>query len=141
MPIRTVHSNRVDLEKDSARSCKVKAKPEVTVYSGPINAQVTLSFDDPNKYKGPIVEGWGPNVSRGVEPFLLPSDNTVLLEPHNLGFDAGWCRTTKFLIFQHSRPSGFANRLDNRRTWMNYMREQKHIKAFFVVGRRGGSNT
>jgi hypothetical protein len=44
---------------------------------------------------------------------------------------------------QHSRPSAFANRLDNRRTWMNYLREQLHIKAglpefsLFNISKRG----
>ena len=118
--------------------CLVNMNPVQAQYSGKINKAVKITFSDPKKYKGPIVEGWGPNVSRNVEPYLRPLENTVLLEPRDLGFDPNWCRSTKLLIFQHSRPDSFTTRLDNRRTWMNYLREQKHIKAFFVVGRVSG---
>jgi len=66
---------------------------------------------------------------------------TVLLEPKNLGSDSRWCESTRILIFQHSRPGSFANRLDNRRTWMNYIREYRHIKAIFVVGIPSGEKS
>ena len=118
--------------------CMVNVNPVQPEFSGKINKAFNLTFSNPKKYKGPIVEGWGPNVSRNVEPYLRPLENTVLLEPRDLGFDPNWCRSTKLLIFQHSRPDSFTTRLDNRRTWMNYLQEQKHIKAFFVVGRVSG---
>ena len=122
-------------------SCKVNRKPVLTRYDGPVDARVTLTYSDPAKYVGPIVEGWGPNVSRNVTPFLRPTENSVLLEPKNLGSDPRWCESTRILIFQHSRPGSFANRLDNRRTWMNYMREHSHIKAIFVVGIPSGEKS
>jgi hypothetical protein len=128
-------------QNDEPQSCSPNKKPVIVKYDGPINKDPLITFSDPGLYIGPIVEGWGPNVSRDVKLVVRPTENTVLLEPKNLGGDSRWCSTTKLLIFQHSRPGAFANRLDNRRTWMNYMREQKHVKAIFVVGRPSGEKS
>ncbi len=121
--------------------CKVNRIPVLPRYDGPVDARITLTYSDPDTYVGPIVEGWGPNVSRNATPFVRPTEDSVLLEPKNLGSDPRWCESTRILIFQHSRPESFANRLDNRRTWMNYMREHSHIKAIFVVGIPSGEKS
>ena len=127
-----------NVDNDDIKYCQLNKKPVQIQYTGKTDNKVTIKFTDPSQYKGPIVEGWGPNVSRDVSLYMKPNENTVLLEPRNLGFDSNWCANTKLIIFQHSRPSSFANRLDNRRTWMNYMQENKYIKAIFVVGLPSG---
>ena len=129
------------LNRSEPKACELNKKPVTVKYDGPINKDQLITFSDPTQYQGPIVKGWGPNVSREVSLYVRPTENTVLLEPKNLGGDSNWCSTTKLLIFQHSRPEAFANRLDNRRTWMNYMREQNHIKAIFVVGIPSGEKS
>ena len=132
---KNVPKNNVFKEvKTLEKMCQHKPKPIQIKYTGPVDDKVALIFSDPSKYQGPVVEGWGPNVSRDVSLYVKPEENTVLLEPRNLGYDSNWCANTKLIIFQHSRTSSFSTRLDNRRTWMNFMREHTHIKAFFVVG-------
>jgi len=94
---------------------------------------VTISHGDPASYKGPIVEGWGPQVSRDVRLYVRPEEDTNLLIP-DMGGDVDWCAGgTRLLIFQHSRPSNFATRLDNRRTWMAYTKVKSLVWAIEIV--------
>ena len=102
-------------------ACRVSNKPPIVKYTGPVDTTVNITFDT-GPYVGPIVEGWGPEVSRNVRLYSRPEEDTVLLAPRNLGNDPVWCLSTRLFIFQHTRPSNFAIRLDNRRTWMNYFK-------------------
>jgi hypothetical protein len=81
-------------------ACSFNKKPVEARYSGSVNADFNLTFTDPALWRGPVVEGWAPNVSRNVSLYLRPTENTILLEPRNLGFDTKWCQTTKLFIFQ-----------------------------------------
>jgi len=117
-------------------SCNNISPSRISKYDGPIDKSIRISHSDPKVYKGPVVEGWGPNVSRDVKIFARPNEDTTLLKPsfHN----ERWCESTKMIILQHSRPDGFANRMDNRRTWMNFMKEIVEIRSFFVIGHPSG---
>ena len=106
--------------------CKVSTKPPIVKYTGLVDETITITSST-EPHKGPIVEGWGPEVSRNVKLYVRPEVDTVLLAPQNLGNDPLWCTSTKLFIFQHTRPSNFAIRLDNRRTWMNYLKVRPYL--------------
>jgi len=124
-----------DSKKEST-SCMNFSPSKIEKYQGPIDNGKWIKHSDPNEYYGPIVEGWGPTVSRDVKIHARPKEDTNLLKPYFR--DEKWCQSTKMIIFQHSRPDGFHKRLDNRRTWMNYLKEFAEIQSFFVVGHPSG---
>ena len=37
--------------------------------------RVEITFDNPDKYKGPIVEGWPPNHDRYMPNYIHPNEN------------------------------------------------------------------
>ncbi len=66
------HKASITLRKSFISSDAVQVK-----YNGNISHSFTITFTDPSKYEGPIVEGWGPNISRNVKPFLRPGTNVI----------------------------------------------------------------
>ena len=43
--------------------------------------RVEITFDNPNKYKGPIVEGWPPNHDRYMPNYIHPDENSFSIQP------------------------------------------------------------
>lgn len=107
---------------------------KTTVYEGAVDKTVNISHSDPKTYSGPVVEGWEPLKSRDMRLYVKPEESTVLMDPGDcMGSD--WTSNTRVLIMQHSKPTNFDKRLDNRRTWIQFTREIPGVRAIFVVGR------
>ena len=48
----------------------------------PANSKkVEITFDNPDKYKGPIVEGWPPNHDRYMPNYIHPDENSFSIQP------------------------------------------------------------
>ena len=48
----------------------------------PANSKkVEITFDNPDKYKGPIVEGWPPNHDRYMPNYIHPGENSFSIQP------------------------------------------------------------
>lgn len=120
-----------------ADPCVLDESRSVPLYMGQINDLEILTFSNPESYSGPVVQGWEPERARNISLYLKPNKSTVLLEPVGPDDDF-WCYRTKLIIFQHTRPGSFSNRRDNRRTWINYIQENRMAKVFYVVGRASG---
>ena len=43
--------------------------------------RVEITFDNPDKYKGPIVEGWPPNHDRYMPNYIHPNENSFSMQP------------------------------------------------------------
>ena len=43
--------------------------------------KVEITFDNPDKYKGPIVEGWPPNHDRYMPNYIHPDENSFSIQP------------------------------------------------------------
>ena len=43
--------------------------------------KVEITFDNPDKYKGPIVEGWPPNHDRYMPHYIHPDENSFSIQP------------------------------------------------------------
>lgn len=125
----------------SVESCSIDESRYIPEYKGQVDYQQEITFTNPDAYSGPVVEGWEPGKTRDLLFYLLPGEETVLLEPFKNGNRDFWCHNTKLIIFQHTRPGSFKARRDNRRTWISYIQENQMVKVFYVVGRASGSKS
>ena len=59
--------------------------------------KVKITFDDPNKYKGPVVEGWPPNSDRFMPHYIKPDEDTFSIKPSKAHFE-----NCNLLVIVHS---------------------------------------
>ena len=80
-------------------------------------------------------KGWPPNRTRDMSVYVRPKQPTILMDfddcrgtssdsnsSYSLkgGRSGLWKAKTKLLVMQHTFPSHFKVRMDNRRTWMHF---------------------
>lgn len=83
-----------------------------------VNYNITITYDDPKSYKGPVILGWEPDKDRNTSVYVRPKENTILLDPFSC-----WRKQSSpltMVVIQHSAPKNFEIRMANRATWMNY---------------------
>ena len=85
-----------------------------------------MTFDAPETYEGPIIEGWPPGKDRYMPHYIQPDQDTFLIKP-----PASYFQGCKLLIAVLSRPESTQVRDNIRSTWKTLTNESCVI---FVLG-------
>ena len=124
--------------------------------------KVKITFDDPNKYKGPVVEGWPPNSDRFMPHYIKPDEDTFSIKPSKAHFE-----NCNLLVIVHSTIgenwkifvllksifvisrnfSSFADAFNDRQgvrdTWLQYVTENRvqNVSVVFLIAKeKSGEN-
>lgn len=116
----------------------VQSKPQSSMSS--INDTVSpekkflLTFDDPDTYQGPVVEGWPPGKNRSLPLYLRPTEDTFLMRPQNI------VQSCKLLVIVHCRPNAFEGRRGVRSTFGQYVKRDLagDTVIIFLIGKHNG---
>jgi len=93
-----------------------------------------LTFDDPDTYQGPVVEGWPPGKNRSLPLYLRPTEDTFLMRPQNI------VQSCKLLVIVHCRPNAFEGRRGVRSTFGQYVKRDLagDTVIIFLIGKHNG---
>jgi len=100
--------------------------------------KVKITFDDPNKYKGPVVEGWPPNSDRFMPHYIKPDEDTFSIKPSKAHFE-----NCNLLVIVHSTIDAFNDRQGVRDTWLQYVTEDRvqNVSVVFLIAKeKSGEN-
>ncbi len=98
-----------------------------------VRKKVKLTYDSPERYKGPFVEGWPPKKNRHMPDYIRPQSDTFPVRP--------WRSHTKgasLLVVVHSTLTSFDARQGIRDTWGTYVSDPsygiRNVSIIFLVG-------
>ncbi len=118
--------------KDPFPPARVKEDPNPT-RRPKVRKKVKITFDSPERYKGPFVEGWPPKKNRNMPSYIRPDNDTFPTRP--------WRTHTKganLLVVVHSALTSFDARQGIRDTWGSYVSDNdtgiKNVSIIFLVG-------
>lgn len=118
----------------TATSVATASKKEaVKTVSEVAKSKFPLTFDDPSKYRGPVVEGWPPGKNRSLERYLRPTEaNTFPMVPTSEA--VGKCQ---LLVVVHSPPDYFEARMGIRNTYGRYVTKGQagNTAIVFLIGK------
>ncbi|XP_040583381.1 beta-1,3-galactosyltransferase 5 [Lepeophtheirus salmonis] len=100
-----------------------------------IRTDFKLNYSNSSTYHGPIVKGWGPNVSRDIDKYVPKQKGFFTILPRAVNLE-----TTELLIIIKTRVDGLNNRMDVRQSWLKTLKGLKKSAAtVFLVGKKEGS--
>ena len=106
-------------------------KPSINTTISP-KKKFILTFDDPDTYQGPVVEGWPPGKNRSLPLYLRPIEDTFLMRPQKIG------HSCKLLVVVHCRPNAFEGRRGVRSTFGQYVKRDLagDTVIIFLIGKQ-----
>lgn len=96
-----------------------------------ISKKVKITFDNPDLYKGPFVEGWPPSKDRYMPHYIKPGEDTFPIRPSKDHF-----KGCNLLVIVHSSIDAFNDRMGVRDTWLQYVTEGRveNVSVIFLIG-------
>ena len=102
-----------------------------------IARKVKITFDNPDLYKGPYVEGWPPSKDRSMPRYIKPGEDTFPIRPSKDHF-----KGCNLLVIVHSSIDAFIDRMGVRDTWLQYVTEGRvqNVSVIFLIGNQNAFN-
>lgn len=93
--------------------------------------RVKITYDNPDVYKGPFVEGWPPSKDRYMPRYIRPDEDTFPIRPPITHFFG-----CNLLVIVHSTIDAFNDRMGVRDTWLQYVTQNRvqNVSVIFLIG-------